>query len=477
MTQTTLLGKSKIAFITLGCAKNEVDSDKMRARVLAAGFEVIDDPELASAVIINTCSFITEATQEAIGVILEACALSNVERGEAQIIVTGCMPSRYGSELGKELPEVAAFVSCEDEHNIVEILLEAVGAEPSPYERGDHLRSSASTAVPTRFTRTCSAPWAYVKIADGCDRNCSFCTIPLIKGHYRSVPAEEILAEVSELVQGGVREIILIAQDTGIWGRDLRRADFAAHGNTAINNLATLLDALAARHGETWFRVMYLQPQGITDELLSVMAKHANICNYLDIPLQHAASRILKEMNRKGSGPEYLELLKRIRTALPSVALRTSVIAGFPGETKAEAKELERFIEQANFDYVGVFVYSQEDGTAAGQRSDQVPMRTRKARAQRLRDLADNIGFERAAAHVDTVQEVLVVEFDEDGAEADSEGDGVSECSGAQGLLGRTKGQAPEVDGMVHLKVGSVGDLVSVRIVEAYCYDLDGEVV
>jgi ribosomal protein S12 methylthiotransferase len=472
MTQTTLLSKHKIAFITLGCAKNEVDSDKMRARVLDAGLEVIDDPELASAIIINTCSFITEATEEAIGVILAACSLSNVEQGRGKIIVTGCMPSRYGSELGKELPEVAAFVGCDNERNIVEVLFKVleIGEDDRP-------RSSAPIATPARFTRTCSAPWAYVKIADGCDRNCSFCTIPLIKGHYQSVPAEEILAEVSELVEGGVREIILIAQDTGIWGRDLRGTDSDVRGTTAINDLATLLDVLATGHSETWFRVMYLQPQGITDELLSVMARHANICNYLDIPLQHAAPRILKEMNRKGSGLEYIELLKRIRAALPGVTLRTSVIAGFPGESRAEAKELERFIEQANFDYVGVFVYSQEDGTVAGRREDQVPMRTRKARAQRLRDLADGIGFERAAARIDTVQEVLIVELDEDAVEVGVESDSAFVRGATGAVLGRTKGQAPEVDGMVHLKAGSIGDLVSARIVEAYCYDLDGEVV
>jgi ribosomal protein S12 methylthiotransferase len=236
------------------------------------------------------------------------------------------------------------------------------------------------------------------------------------------------------------------------------------------SNLAGLLDVLAVRFPATWFRVMYLQPQGITDDLLVVMAAHANICNYLDIPLQHASKRVLREMNRAGCGAEYLALLARIRAALPDVTLRTTVIAGFPGETRADARELERFIADAAFDYVGVFPYSQEEGTAAGKRGDQVPLRTRRARAQRLRDLADTVGFTRVATRVGDVAEVLVIERDEDAGE----GEGAQES--AYPLLGRTKYQAPEVDGMVHLDRGNIGELLSATMVEAYCYELDGRV-
>jgi ribosomal protein S12 methylthiotransferase len=323
------------------------------------------------------------------------------------------------------------------------------------------------------------------------------------------VPTDEIVAEVAQLVAGGVREVVLIAQDTGIWGRDLERAAApgrqsgvpvapgrqaaapAAPGRRAAapsrqaaapavpppsrhpaapaappppSNLANLLELLAMRFLSTWFRVMYLQPGGITDELLAVMARHVNICDYLDIPLQHASARVLSEMNRAGSGEDYLKLLARIRAALPNVTLRTTVIAGFPGETRAEARELERFIGQAAFDYVGVFPYSQEEGTVAGNRADQVLMRTRRARAQRLRDLADAIGFAKVAARVGETEEVLVVEWDEDAV-----GD-------AYPLLGRTKRQAPEVDGMVHLDRGNIGKMVSATMVEAYCYELDGKV-
>jgi ribosomal protein S12 methylthiotransferase len=320
--------------------------------------------------------------------------------------------------------------------------------------------------------RTVSAPWAYVKIADGCNRRCSFCTIPHIRGRYRSVPFDEIMAEVAGLVNGGVREIVLIAQDTGIWSANHPDASELA----TPSNLAGLLDALATRFSTTWFRVMYLQPQGITDELLAVMAAHANICNYLDIPLQHASKRVLKEMNRAGCGEEYLALLAHIRAALPDVTLRTTVIAGFPGETRADARELERFIADAAFDYVGVFPYSQEEGTAAGKREDQVPLRTRRARAQRLRDLADTVGFARVATRVGDVAEVLVIERDEDadGDAVEGEGEGAQES--AYPLLGRTHYQAPEVDGMVHLDRGNIGELLSATMVEAYCYELDGRV-
>jgi ribosomal protein S12 methylthiotransferase len=455
-----------VAFITLGCAKNEVDTNKMRALVHASAFVEVAHPELADIVVVNTCSFITEATEEALGVIFEVLEGRNFTQGTAKLVVAGCLPARYGKTLGTELPEVAAFVSVEDEEHIVDVLehlLAAKGEKPelSPSPAPLHAPSPAAvsalepspTSVPTRIV---DKPWAYVKISDGCDRYCSFCTIPSIRGRYKSTPGSEIVAEVAQLVAAGVREIILIGQDTGIWGADAKEPG---------QNLAQLLDLLATSFPATWLRVMYLQPEGLTTELLEVMAAHDNICHYLDIPLQHASATVLKAMNRRGSGQEYLELLSRIRSMLPAVTLRTTVIAGFPGETRADARELERFIAAAEFDYVGVFIYSQEEGTVAGRRTDQVPLRTRKARAQRLRDLADTIGFARTAQRVGSTCEVLICEQDEDAA---AEGD-------TRALLGRTKGQAPEVDGMVHLTEGVPGQIVSVRMVDAICYELDGE--
>jgi ribosomal protein S12 methylthiotransferase len=423
----------------------------MRALLHASSFEEVDDPALASVVVVNTCSFITEATEESLAVIFELLGQDRVLTGEAKVVVAGCLPARYTGELAVELPEVAAFVGVEEEDDIVSVLQ----------------RVTASTAVQTHAARPLAPrivdkPWAYVKISDGCDRYCSFCTIPFIRGRYKSTPATDLLAEIAFLVAGGVREVILIGQDTGIWGKDLK-----AQSAPAPKNLAQLLALFATRFPTTWFRVMYLQPEGLTEELLAVMAAHPNICHYLDIPLQHASASVLKAMNRAGSGQEYLELLSRIRTVLPDVTLRTTLICGFPGETRADARELERFVAAADFDYVGVFVYSQEEGTVAGRREDQVPLRTRKARAQRLRDLADRLGFAKNEAQLGTLVEVLVVEEDEDLGAAGDE----------LRFLGRSKGQAPDVDGMVHLATGVPGTLQSVRIVGAYCYELDGEVV
>ncbi|MDR2197374.1 MAG: 30S ribosomal protein S12 methylthiotransferase RimO [Coriobacteriales bacterium] len=486
-----------VSFITLGCAKNEVDTDRMRARLLAGGHSLVEDAAEADVVVVNTCAFITEATEEAISVILEAAALPRMVAGTARLLVCGCLPSRYGAKLAEGLPEVTAFLGVDEEERILALVEGEGGATQDarrPAVRPDAHSAPAEPGgtgakAPGRahgvLTRTVSAPWAYVKIAEGCDRRCSFCTIPLIRGRYQSRPAGEILAEAAELVAGGVRELILIAQDTSIWGRDLGREPACAEGEARVEapeparaappeparsappepaNLAGLLHLLAIRFPETWIRLLYLQPSGITDELLAVMAAHHNICDYLDIPLQHASERVLRDMNRAGNATVYLQLLARIRAALPDAVLRTTVIAGFPGETRAEARELERFIEEADFDYVGVFLYSQEEGTVAGARPDQVPMRTRRRRAQRLRDRADATGFARARALLGSTVEVLITQVDEDVSEE------------PYPLLGRTRGQAPEVDGMVHLDEGRVGQRRFARIVEACCYELDGRV-
>lgn len=481
---------SSISFITLGCAKNEVDSDKMKAQVLAAGFLVTEDPEQADVLIINTCAFLTEASEESLSAIFQALSLDSISEGSGKLVVAGCLPSRYREELYGELPEVAAFLPTDEEDSIVDVLkrilstTEEPEATACPAGEGICARDDSVEEVSEPgLMRTVDKPWAYVKISDGCDRFCSFCTIPFIRGRYKSRPAKEISAEIDGLVANGVREIILIGQDTGIWGRDLTapNRDIACPDNGSDPvNLAQLLDSLARSHPKTWIRVMYLQPLGVTDELLDVMSKHENICKYLDIPLQHASKRILKEMNRTGSGPEFLGLLDRIRTALPGVSLRTTVIAGFPGETRADFKELKDFLTQARFDYVGVFSYSQEDGTKAGERSDQVPVRTRRARAQRLRDLVDQIGFELNELKIDSVCDVLICEREEDelADELDiGESYNADSVQSALGFIARTQGQAPDVDGMVHLEEGDIGTIVSVSITGAYCYELEAGIL
>jgi len=441
----------KVAFVTLGCAKNEVDTEKMRARVLAAGMQLVNISQ-ADCIVVNTCAFITEATEEAIATILDLANLAYTTGQQAKLVVTGCLPSRYQDELDTELPEVSAFVTVANEARIVEVILGLFGikaqdARPSPDNEGSASINDKATMpkMPMRVPED-NRPWAYLKIAEGCSRRCSFCTIPSIRGPYVSTSLAELTDEADQLVAGGARELVLIAQDTGLW-------------HDGEKDLADLLEHLAKRFENVWIRLMYLQPSALSVRLLETMAAHPNICRYLDIPLQHASARVISDMGRSGDASEYLQMIGQAREIMPDVALRTTVIAGFPGETRQESLELMRFIKAAKFDYVGVFVYSQEEGTVAGERQDQVPMRTRRARAQRLRDLADSIGFARAEALIGKRLEVLVTGY-EDGQ-----------------VIGRSKAQAPEIDGVVRLATGEPGQLLVAEVVDTVCYDLEAVVI
>ncbi len=427
-----------ISFITLGCPKNEVDTDRMRAAVAASSFIVVDDHEDADIVVVNTCSFIQDATEESVGTVLDIAAQWLPEREGRQIVVAGCMPARYGDDLSDAMPEVAAFVPVAEEVALVEVLERITGVRAAP-------RGSTSPK------RTASGPSAYLQISDGCHRSCAYCTIPTIRGPYVSRLLPAIVDEARELVALGAREIVLIGQDITAYGRDLEGTD----------TLADVVRAVSEVPGVDWLRLMYVQPDGITDDLLSAMAECPNVCHYLDIPLQHAAKPVLRAMRRAGDSADFLALIARIRRALPDVVLRTTLIAGFPGETTADVRELQRFLTEAAFDYVGVFVYSPEDGTAAAKMDGQIPVRTRRARAQRLRDLADEIGIERAAARVGMTVEVLVEGIDPD----------------EDVVIGRWRGQAPEIDGLVLLDKGETGQIVNVTIVDSLGYDLEGEVI
>lgn len=411
----------------------------MRAAVAASAYTVAAEPAAADVIVINTCAFIREATEESLATVFELAAEWLPQDPSRSLVVTGCLPSRYGTaELGAELPEVAAILSVAEESELL-ARIERITGVPSRRE----------TAVASG--RTVEGASAYLRISDGCHRSCAYCTIPSIRGPLVSTPLPALIAEAEELVLLGAREIVLIGQDTTSWGRDLGGPE----------TLADVVRAIAAIPGVDWLLVMYVQPDGVTDDLLSAMAENANVCRYLDIPLQHASRNVLRAMGRRGDAPAFLQLLARIRAAMPDIALRTTVIAGFPGETRADARLLQTFLREARFDYVGVFAYSPEEGTMAALLADQVPTRTRRARAQRLRDLADDIGLEQAAARVGQVLEVLVEGIDED--------DDV--------VVGRWRGQAPEIDGLVLLDKGTVGEIVSARIVDSIGYDLEGEVV
>ncbi len=426
---------ARVAFVTLGCPKNEVDSDRMAA-ALGPGFTLAPDDADADAVVVNTCSFIREATEESIAVVLEYAGAWKAARSGRVVIVAGCMPSRYGFDLAAELPEVDAFVPVADEPGLPGLLARLLGVN--------------ATLAPGAASRLAAGPSAYLKISDGCHRACAFCTIPSIRGDYRSRPAGELVAEASGLVNAGVREIVLVGQDTSSWGRDLPGRPV----------LADLVRALAAVDDLAWLRLMYVQPDGITPDLLEAMASSPVVCRYLDMPVQHASRDVLRRMGRRGDAGEYLRLIGAVRDLLPGVALRTTLIAGFPGETRDDAKRLLQFVREARLDYVGVFPYSPEEGTPAATMPDQVPLRTRIARAQRLRDAADAIGVERVAALVGHRLEVLVEGVDEDGV-----------------TVGRHRGQAPEIDGVVLLDgAHAPGAIVEAEIVDSFGYDLVGEV-
>ena len=420
-----------VSFLTLGCAKNESDSARMQEDLIRAGYSIVDINDPADVIVVNTCSFIRSAIEESIDAVFEIAGYESVASGGTKLVVCGCMPSRFGDDLAEELTEADKFVTCSEEDNIVEIIDDILGV------------SSARNSVEVVFDY---APSEYVKISDGCNRFCSFCTIPYIRGRYHSFSYDEIASDVKAKVESGTKEIVLIAQDSGIWGLDLKPRE----------NLASLLKRLAEAYPDTWFRVMYLQPAGMTDELLDVMAAHDNICKYFDIPLQHCDSAILKSMNRSGSRAEYEQMVARIRQRIPGVALRTTLIVGYPGETEEQFEDLCDFVSETEFDYVGIFAYSPEDGTPAAELPDQIDEDTKQARLQELRDIADSVSSSVVSQRIGTSMDILVLGCEEDGQ-----------------LYGRAQCQAPDVDGVTYLENGTVGEIHTVTISDTLLYEME----
>lgn len=436
----------RIAFVTLGCAKNEVDTDKMQARLVAAGFSLVDDVNDANLVIVNTCAFLASAVEESIEVIFDLVGRENAAGEELKVLVAGCMPSRYGDSLSEELVEAAGFLAAGEEDHVVEEVNRLLGLEDCLMGSGPKLLRHAHPSS------------AYVKISDGCDRFCSYCMIPHIRGRYHSYTLDQIDDEVAELVCNGVREIVLIGQDTGIWG-----SDFDEPATTA-----QLLETLARRYPETWFRLLYVQPEGITDELLDAMANIPNVCSYLDMPLQHVNAEVLARMNRNGDPQDILALIKRVRTHVPGIMMRTTLMAGFPGETEEQFEELLDFVEEAQFDYAGVFAFSPEEGSAAYELDGLLDDDERMERAQRLLDACEAIGTARVSACVDTYAKVLV--------------EGYEETDAGLEALCRTQGQAPEVDGQVHVPIKDhdelkPGQFAQVKLTGSFFYEIEGELV
>ena len=440
---------TSILYVTLGCAKNEVDTDRMRSLLSAAGYGEVSDARSADVVIINTCSFLASATSESIETTLQLAEEVSDGIREVPIVMCGCVPSRYGSDLPDELPEVAAFVRTDEEDGIVAVIDEVTGTVRS------------ATAMLPAIKRTVEGTVAYLKISDGSDRFCSFCAIPYIRGRYHSRAAVSIIEEAKSLVAGGVRELVLIGQDTGIWGEDF---DQDVEGPHTLADLLVEL-AQAVRPESVWIRVLYLQPEGMTDELIATIRDTPEVLPYIDIPVQHCCERVLSAMNRSGSEEELEALFARLRREIPNMVIRTTYLTGFPGETDDEADAMLDFMDRVGFDYTSVFPYSPEEGTRACEMPDQIDETTKVERTQRAIDLAESLGFAATASHVGETSLVIV--------------DGIEEGEDGPELIGHAWFQAPDCDGAVHLDItdATVGDVLNVRFVDSFCYELVGEVV
>ncbi len=441
----------RLGLISLGCAKNLVDSEVMLGHLAARGWTFVRDPRQADVLVINTCSFIGPAREESIQAILEAAQYKKTGRLQ-RLIVAGCLVQRYAQELQRELPEVDAFVGLDQLDRIIE------AADPRAASPAVELPvwSRSSYLYDDRVPRRRATPhWtAYVKIAEGCDHTCSFCAIPAFRGSFRSRQPDSILREARRLAQEGVREINLIAQDSSHYGRDLQRKD----------GLAQLLEELDRIDLLRWIRVHYLYPNTITERLIETMARAQRVVDYVDMPLQHADPDILRRMRRGGSADSHLKLLSRMREAMPAVALRSTFIVGFPGESELEFEALLEFVRTVRFDHLGVFTYSHEDGTSAFGLEDDVPEALKQERRDRLMECQQKIAFERNHEWLHRRVEVLV-----EGAHADTE----------HLLVGRMKTQAPDVDGqvLIHEGLAEPGEFVTVELGETAGYDLVGRIV
>ena len=438
----------RVHFVTLGCPKNEVDSEVMLGVLARKGYEFALDPEQADVLVVNTCAFIQASKEESIGAILDAARVKAGRAGR-KLVVTGCLAQRYADDLRTSLPEVDVFVGTGDLLRIADAVEAPPAAGPVIYRGAQHVLPAHEVSP-----RVHAGAWwtAYLKVSEGCDHTCSFCIIPKIRGRHESRPLDDVLAEASSLVAAGAVELNLIAQDLTAYGRDL----------PGDASLATLLRALAVRVPDArWLRLLYAYPSSVTDALLEVMADEPAVCRYLDMPLQHISDRMLRAMRRERSGAAVRQLLARIREAVPGIALRSAFIVGFPGETEDDVLELCDFLEETEFERVGVFRYSQEENTVAATLPGQLPERVKQVRWERVMAVQAGVAARRARAQVGRVVEVLVERELPEG-----------------GLVGRTATQAPEIDGEIRLTGGaSPGDLVRARVTGAETYDLLGEIV
>lgn len=438
----------KILFVSLGCDKNLADTEMMLGMLEEKGFSFTDDEEEADIAVVNTCCFIGDAKEESIQVLLELAERKKSGQLKA-LVAAGCLSQRYREEIQKEIPEVDGLIGTTAIDEIAEAIEEILSGRPSNHYKDVNALPSGNK----KRVVTTGGHYAYLKIAEGCGRHCSYCIIPKVRGKYRSVPMESLVSEARKLAEGGVKELILVAQETTLYGVDL-------YGR---KKLPELLHELAQLDGIFWIRILYCYPEEITEELMDAIIREPKVCHYLDIPIQHASDRILKRMGRRVTEAQLRELIGRLRKRIPDICLRTTLISGFPGETQEDFERLYNFADEMEFDRMGVFPYSQEEDTPAALMPDQIPEEVRKARRDELMELQQEIAFEKARDMIGRVLTVMV------------EGKAVDEDI----YVTRTYRDAPDVDGYLFVHTNAelmTGDLVKVIVTDASEYDLMGEI-
>ena len=438
-----------ILFVSLGCDKNLVDSEVMLGLLAQKGHQMVDSEEEADVIVVNTCCFINDAKEESIQTILEMAEYKKDGSIKA-LIVTGCLAQRYKQEIMDEIEEVDAVLGTTSYDKIVEVIEEALQG----HKRLELTDIDALPAVNSKRLVTTGGHFAYLKIAEGCDKHCTYCIIPKIRGNFRSVPMERLIKEATDLVEQGVKEIILVAQETTLYGKDL-------YGEKSLH---ILLKKLCEIGGLRWIRILYCYPEEITDELIQVIKEEDKICKYLDIPIQHASDGVLKRMGRRTSKQQLIDTVKKLREEISGIALRTTLITGFPGETQEQHEELMEFVDEMEFDRLGVFTYSPEEDTPAATMSDQIEESVKEDRQAELMELQQEIAFDLAERMIG--KEVIVM-FE--GKVADE-----------NVYVGRTYMDAPNVDGLIFVETNEElmsGDFAKVKITGALEYDLIGELI
>lgn len=436
----------KLLFVSLGCDKNLVDSEDMLGVLTRAGHEIVDDENEAEAIIINTCCFINDAKEESVETILEMAEYKKAGTCKV-LIVTGCMAQRYKQEIIEEIPEVDAVLGTTSYGEILKAVEEAVaGRHYQEYKDIDYL-------VPDQGKRvlTTGGHFAYLKIAEGCDKHCTYCIIPKLRGKFRSVPMERLIRQAEELAEQGVKELILVAQETTLYGKDL-------YGEKSLHRL---LKELCKVKGIRWIRILYCYPEEIYDELIQTIKEEPKICHYLDLPIQHASDAVLKRMGRRTTRKELTEKIQKLREEIPDIVLRTTLITGFPGETEEDHETLMEFVDEMEFDRLGVFTYSAEEDTPAASMEGQIPEKVKEERRDALMELQQEVSYDKGTERIG--QELLVM----------IEG----KVSGESAYIARTYGDAPKVDGYIFVQTGELlvtGDFARVRVTGAMEYDLIG---